>query len=136
MSEKSSKAQYITVNLIGVLFSVLFALNSLFHFLGLAICVLTAGIVGSIVGYERFLISLAIFMLLIIINIMSFAFVSSNKPFAGIPLSIFFGSVGALLGSYCNEKYKYTKIAKVSFNVHIWIIVWYFIIIYTEFNHF
>lgn len=117
MSEKSSKTPYIIVNLIGALLAILIASNTLFTLFGIIIYVGTYGIVRYFIGSQ------GVLFLLFIINILSCVFVAKNKPPAGVALSVFWGSIGALVGAYINDEYKYTKIAKVSLNAHIWVFI-------------
>lgn len=117
MSEKSSKTPYIIVNLIGAILAILIASNTIFELFGILMFVGTYGIARYLIGEQ------GVLLLLFIINILSCVFVAKDKPPAGVTLSVFFGSVGALVGAYINDEYKYTKIAKVSLNAHIWFFI-------------
>lgn len=118
MSEKSSKIPYIIVNLIGAILAILIASNTIFELFGILMFVGTYGIARYLIGEQ------GVLLLLFIINILSCVFVAKDKPTAGVALSVFWGSVGALVGAYINDEYKYTKIAKVSLNAHIWFFIW------------
>ncbi|MBD5140321.1 MAG: hypothetical protein HDT25_02735 [Ruminococcus sp.] len=116
MSEKSSKAPYVIVNLTGAILAILIASNTIFELFGFIIFA-GYGILISFIGEQ------GVLFLLFIINILSCVFVTINKPPAGVALSVFWGSIGALVGVYFNDEYKYTKIAKVSLNAHIWVFI-------------
>ena len=117
MSEKSSKAPYVIVNLTGAILAILIVSNTIFELFGIIIFACTYGILRYFIGEQ------GILLLLFIINILSCVFVAKNKPPAGVALSVFWGSIGALVGAYINDEYKYTKIAKVSLNAHIWVFI-------------
>ena len=117
MSEKFSKTPYIIVNLTGAILAILIVSNTIFELFGIIIFACTYGILRYFIGEQ------GILLLLFIINILSCVFVAKNKPPAGVALSVFWGSIGALVGAYINDEYKYTKIAKVSLNAHIWVFI-------------
>ena len=117
MSEKSSKTPYVIVNLTGAILAILIASNTIFELFGIIIFAGTYGILRYFIGEQ------GVLFLLFIINILSCVFVTINKPPAGVALSVFWGSIGALVGAYFNDEYKYTKIAKVSLNAHIWVFI-------------
>lgn len=114
MSEKFKKAlPYIIVNLTGAILAILIASSTIFELFGILMFTGTYGIAVYLIGEQ------GVLFLLFIINILSCVFVAKNKPPAGVALSVFWGSIGALVGAYINDEYKYTKIAKVSLNAHI-----------------
>lgn len=64
--------------------------------------------------------------IIIIINILSFNVVLINISSVGLILSILCGSFGAFVGTLMNRNFKYAKIVRIVFNIHIWICVCFF----------
>lgn len=117
-SEKIKKAlPYIIVNLAGALISLL-SLFTEFGFIPFNIFYGAANIAENI--------GESIFIIIIIINILSLNVVLLNISFVGLILSILCGSFGAFVGTLMNRNFKYAKIVRIVFNIHIWICVCFF----------
>lgn len=118
MRDKLKKAlPYIIVNLLGALISLL----SLFTEFGFIPFNIFNGATNIAENMGE-----SIFIIIIIINILSFNVVLLNISSVGLILSILGGSFGAFVGTLMNRNFKYAKIVRIVFNIHIWICVCFF----------
>lgn len=108
---------YIIVNLLGALISLLSWFTE-FGFIPFNIFYDAANIAENI--------GESIFTIIIIINILSLNAVLLNISSVGLILSILCGSFGAFVGTLMNRDFKYAKIVRIVFNIHIWICVCFF----------
>lgn len=119
MRDKLNKAlPYIIVNLLGALISLLSWFTE-FGFIPFNIFYEAADIAVNI-GVQ------GVFIIIIIINILSFSVVLINISAVGLILSILCGSFGSFAGTLMNRDFKYAKIVRIVFNIHIWICVCFF----------
>lgn len=133
MSEKSSKAPYIILNLVGAVFAVLS------YFFG--IMTTPVGFI-FVIPFLPILLTLqleffTVIIFVIILNIAACIFIIYDKSIVGLIFAILCGSsLGAFVGTLANRDFKYTKAVRLIFNINIWLCVCWICTLLFDGSHF